>query len=203
MKIVGIGKNYVNNVAEKPVDKGMPLIFTKPESSLLFNNDHLELPAISNEVWYEIEIAFRIGKECKNVSEADALSYVDALAIANDLTAKDILMASRESKGPWALAKGFDGATPIGKFHPISEFDDVMDINFSLEVNGQERQKGNTSLMIFSLGEVIAYVSKYMTLKPGDIILTGTPAHGVDTLKSGDHLVGYIEGKKEIETRVK
>lgn len=202
MKIIGIGMNYVNDKADLPVDKGTPIIFTKPESSLLKTNEDLELPAVSNEVWYEIEIAFRIGKACKNVSKDDALSYVDALALANDLTAKDILATSRDKREPWALAKGFDGATPLGEFRPVSEFEDVTNINFSLEINGELKQDGNTSLMIFSLAETIAYVSKFMTLEEGDIILTGTPAHGVDILKSGDHLIGKIEGKVELETKV-
>ncbi|WP_109830384.1 fumarylacetoacetate hydrolase family protein [Reichenbachiella versicolor] len=202
MKIVGIGKNYVNDLADKPTDKGTPIIFTKPESTLLKTNEGLKLPSISDEVWYEIEIAFRIGEKCKDVNASEAFKYIDALALANDLTAKDVLSASREKKGPWALAKGFDGATPMGEFIPVSNFEDVMNINFSLEINGEEKQNGNTSLMIFTLAEVIEYVSSFMTLEPGDVILTGTPAHGVSTLKSGDHLIGKIEGKVELETRV-
>lgn len=203
MKIVGIGKNYVNELSELPSEKGMPVIFTKPESSLLPSGETLSLPAISDNVWYEIELAFRIGKTCKDVKKEDAIEYVDGITLANDLTAKDVLSASREGKGPWALAKGFDGATPMADFLPIADFSDISNINFSLEVNGEERQKGHSSLMIYSLGEVIEVVSSFMTLEPGDIILSGTPAHGVAKIESGDHMVGYLEGKKLLETPVK
>lgn len=204
MKIIGIGKNYVNDLKDLPTGEVTPMIFTKPDSSLLENNADLELPSVSNDVWYEIEIAFRIGKEGKNIKKEDALAHIDALTLANDLTAKDVLKASRESnKGPWALAKGFDGATPIAAFQTISNFPDVNNINFSLEVNGEERQKGNTSLMITSLGQLVEHVSQFMTLKPGDILLSGTPAHGVAKILSGDHMVGYLEGQKVMETKVK
>ncbi|MDW7694878.1 fumarylacetoacetate hydrolase family protein [Flammeovirgaceae bacterium SG7u.111] len=204
MKIIGIGKNYVNEMSEKPEGEVTPLIFTKPDSSLLENDEDLVLPSISDDVWYEVEIAFRVGKKCKGVKAADALDYIDALTVANDLTAKDVLKKSREpNKGPWALAKGFDGATPIAAFQPVSDFADLNDINFSLTVNGVEKQKGNTSLMITSLAKLIEYVSAYMTLNPGDILLTGTPAHGVEKINSGDLMEGYLEGKKLLVTKVK
>ncbi|MFY0627170.1 MAG: fumarylacetoacetate hydrolase family protein [Reichenbachiella sp.] len=203
MKIVGIGKNYVNDLKDLPEGEVTPLIFTKPDTSLLEDNQELKLPSISDNIWYEIEIAFRIGKKCKDVKKEDALQYVDALAVANDLTAKDVLKASREpNKGPWALAKGFDGATPISKFVPVAEFEDIANVNFSLSVNGEERQKGNTSLMITKLDELIEYVSSYMTLNPGDILLTGTPAHGVAKIDSGDEMIGFLEGEKVLETKV-
>lgn len=204
MKIIGIGKNYVNDLSDMPKGEVVPLIFTKPDSSLLENDEDLELPAFSNNVWYEVELAFRIGKVCKNTTEAGALSYVDALALSNDLTAKDVLKQSREpNKGPWALAKGFDGATPISKFLPIADFPDVTNINFKLQVNGEDRQIGNSSLMITSLEKLISYVSGIMTLNPGDILLSGTPAKGVAKIDSGDVMVGYLEGKQMFQTKVK
>ncbi|MCV9389170.1 fumarylacetoacetate hydrolase family protein [Reichenbachiella ulvae] len=203
MKIVGIGKNYVNDASEMPKEKGMPVIFTKPESSLLPSGETLHLPKVSDNVWYEIELAFRIGKTCKDVKKEDAIEYIDGITLANDLTAKDVLAASREGKGPWALAKGFDGATPIADFKSLDGFPDISNINFSLEVNGEERQKGNSSLMIYSLGEVIEVVSSFMTLEPGDIILSGTPASGVAKIESGDVMVGYLEGQKVLETPAK
>lgn len=203
MKIIGIGKNYVNDVAEMPEGEVYPMIFTKPDSSLLENNDNFTLPTISQDVWYEIEIAFRIGKKAKDVKAANALEYIDALTLANDLTAIDVLKKSRETnKGPWALAKGFDGATPIADFIPISKFPDINNINFSLCVNGEERQKGNTSLMITSLPQLVECVSAYMTLNPGDILLSGTPAHGVAQINSGDLMEGYLEGEMILLTQV-
>ncbi len=204
MKIIGIGKNYVNNLSEMPEGEVTPVIFTKPDSSLLENDADLELPAFSDDVWYEVELAFRIGKVCKNATEEDALSYVDALALSNDLTAKDVLKQSREpKKGPWALAKGFDGATPISAFLPITDFPDLKNINFSMTVNGEETQKGNSSLMITSLEKLITYVSAIMTLNPGDILLSGTPATGASKVNSGDHMIGYLEGKQMFSTKVK
>lgn len=203
MKIIGIGKNYVNNISELPEGEVLPMIFTKADTTLLEDDKDLFLPAISDNVWYEIEIAIRVGKTCKNVKADDALGYIDAIALANDLTAKDVLKKSREgNKGPWALAKGFDGATPIAKFINISEFPDISNINFSLNVNGEERQVGNTSLMITSIPKFIEYVSSYMTLNPGDVLLTGTPASGVAKLDSGDLMEGYLEGKKVMTTKV-
>ncbi|MGL1887429.1 MAG: fumarylacetoacetate hydrolase family protein [Reichenbachiella sp.] len=201
MKIIGIGKNYVNDIKDMPQGEVTPLIFTKADTTLLTDDKDLVLPNITADVWYEIEIAFRIGKTCKNVKKEDAVGYVDALAISNDLTAKDVLKASRENKGPWALAKGFDGATPIGPFHSIADYPNIYDINFSLTLNGEEKQKGNTSLMITKLEDLIAYVSAYMTLNPGDILLTGTPAHGVEKIKAGDVMVGLLEGKAELTTK--
>lgn len=203
MKIVGIGNNYVGAISEKPKEKVAPIIFTKPDTSLLEDNKDLILPAISNDVWFEIEIAFRIGKKCKSVKASQAMDYVDALALANDLTAKDVLKASREAnKGPWALAKAFDGATPISSFQPISNFTDITDINFSLEINGEERQKGNTSLMITPLDQFIEYVSSFMTLNAGDILLSGTPVPGAAKVNAGDVMVGLLEGEKVLETKV-
>lgn len=203
MKIIGIGKNYVNDLADKPQGEVTPMIFTKPDSSLLENNENLTLPSVSDDVWYEIEIAFRIGKKAKNVKAENVLEYIDALALSNDLTAKDVLKQSRETnKGPWALAKGFDGATPISKFRTISDFPDINNINFSLNVNGEERQKGNTSLMITSLGQLVEHVSAFMTLNPGDILLSGTPAHGVARIESGDLMEGYLEGELVLTTQV-
>ena len=203
MKIIGIGKNYVNNFSELPEGEVIPMIFTKADTTLLEDDKDLLLPSISSDVWYEVEIAIRIGKSSKNIKADEALSCIDAIALANDLTAKDVLKESREgNKGPWALAKGFDGATPIAKFINISEFKDISNINFSLNVNGEERQVGNTSLMITSIPKFIEYVSSYMTLTPGDILLTGTPASGVAKLNSGDLMEGYLEGKKVMTTKV-
>tara|TARA_R110000796_G_scaffold41772_2_gene103390 strand:- start:53396 stop:54007 length:612 start_codon:yes stop_codon:yes gene_type:complete len=202
MKIIAIGKNYVNDLSEMPTEKVTPIVFTKPDSSLLEDNKDLILPNFSNDVWYEAELAFRIGKTCKNANEENALSFVDAVTLSNDLTAKDVMATSRETKGPWALAKGFDGATPIAPFFPITDFPDVANINFSFEMNGVEVQKGNSSHMITNLVDFIVYVSSIMTLNSGDILLTGTPPNGIGKINSGDVMIGYLEGKKVLETKV-
>lgn len=202
MKIIAVGKNYVNNLSEMPLEKVIPIVFTKPDTTLLEDNEDLVLPSFSNDVWYEAELAFRFGKMCKNATQENALNFIDAVTLSNDLTAKDVLSESRETKGPWALAKGFDGATPIAPFYPIADFPDVTNINFSFEVNGVEVQNGNSSLMITNLVDFIVYVSSIMTLNPGDILLTGTPPKGVGKVNSGDVMIGYLEGKKVLETKV-
>ncbi len=203
MKIIAIGKNYVTDLSEMPSEKVVPIIFTKPDTTLLEHNEDLVLPNFSNDVWYEAELAFRIGKTCKNATLKNALTFVDAVTLSNDLTAKDVMEKSRETKGPWALAKGFDGATPIAPFYPIANYPDVENINFSFEVNGVEVQKGNSAYMITKLPELIVYVSAIMTLNVGDLILTGTPPMGVGKVNSGDIMVGYLEGKKVLQTEVK
>ncbi|AIY13327.1 fumarylacetoacetate hydrolase family protein [Cellulophaga baltica] len=203
MKIVAVGKNYVNELSEMPSEKVLPIVFTKPDTTLLENNEDLVLPSFSNDVWFEAELAFRIGKKCKAATAENALDFIDAVTLSNDLTAKDVLASSRETKGPWALAKGFDGATPIAPFYPIADFPDVTAINFSYEVNGVEVQKGNSSHMITNLVDFVVYVSSIMTLNPGDILLTGTPPKGVGKVNSGDVMIGYLEGKKVLETKVK
>jgi fumarylpyruvate hydrolase len=122
--------------------------------------------------------------------------------LAIDFTAKDVLDESRETKGPWALAKAFDGATPISDFVEISKFPKIDGIRFDLNFNGEKVQTGNSSLMIFTLAEIIAYVSSFMTLNPGDIILSGTPAHGTGKVKMGDRLTGFLEGENLIDFEV-
>lgn len=202
MKIIAIGKNYVNDLSEMPSGEVTPIIFTKPDTTLLEHNADLVLPAFSNNVWFEAELAFRIGKTCKNATLENAVAFVDAVTLSNDLTAKDVMEKSRETKGPWALAKGFDGATPIAPFYPIADFPNVENINFTFEVNGVEVQKGNSGYMITKLPELIVYVSQIMTLNVGDILLTGTPALGPGKVNSGDIMIGYLEGKKVLETKV-
>ncbi|UXP30823.1 fumarylacetoacetate hydrolase family protein [Reichenbachiella agarivorans] len=202
MIIIAIGKNYVNSVEEMPTPKWDPIIFTKPETTILTGNAPFEIPAVTNDVVYEVELAYRVSKKGKMIAQESALSYVDAVALSIDFTAKDVLTKSREGKGPWALAKGFDGATPISDFIPLSEIKDTHDINFALDLNGNRVQTGNSSLMVYTLPEIIAYVSQFMTLNPGDIILTGTPAHGTGSVKSGDQLVASFEGKNILDFKV-
>ncbi|MCL4169441.1 UNVERIFIED_CONTAM: hypothetical protein GTU68_036820, partial [Idotea baltica] len=137
----------------------------------------------------------KIGKQGKDISESEAASYISEIGVGIDYTAKDVLTASRENKGPWALAKGFDGASPANGFKPVSNFPDLNDINFSLTINGEEKQSGNTTDMIYNFVEIISFVSKYMTLEPGDLIFTGTPASGAGQNVKGDHLQASVEGE--------
>ena len=196
MKIIGIGKNYVSDKSEiSAIKTGDQLIFLKAESTLVSNNEDIVFPAVTNELAYEVELVAKIGKKGKDIMLEDATSYISEIAVGIDYTAKDLLSASRANKGPWTLAKGFDGASPVSKFKPVSNFPDLNNINFDLVINGEQKQVGNTDFMIYNFAEIIAFVSKFMTLEPGDLIFTGTPALGAGLNVKGDHLQASIEGE--------
>ena len=196
MKILGIGKNYVNSKEEiSSYKNGKQIIFSKPQSSLVVNNNDVAFPAITSNLVYEVELVVKIGKAGKDIAEADAASHISELALGIDFTAKDVLNLYRETKHPWDLAKGFDGAAPISSFKPISAFPDLANINFDLSINGEQRQVGNTDMMIYNFAEIIAYVSRFMTLEPGDLIFTGTPASGTGETHVGDHFQASLEGE--------
>ncbi len=196
MKIIGIGKNYVSDKSEiAGIKTGSQLIFTKPESSLVTDNKDVVFPSITNELIYEVELVIKIGKTGKDIPLDLASSFISEIAIGIDYTAKDVLTASRNNKEPWALAKGFDGASPISNFKPVSHFPELDNINFGLVINGEQKQLGNTSFMIYNFSEIISFVSNFMTLIPGDLIFTGTPALGIGQIFKGDHLQASIEGE--------
>ncbi|MGB5264881.1 MAG: fumarylacetoacetate hydrolase family protein [Lutimonas sp.] len=196
MKILAIGKNYVSSKEEISSNKtGHQIIFSKPESSLVMNNADVVYPSFTNDLRYEAELVLKIGKTGNNISEKEALSFVSELGIGIDFTAKDVFDLYRELKGPWDLSKGFDGAAPVSKFKPFAQFTDVNNINFGLKISGKEMQSGNTSLMIYSFSEIVAFVSKFMTLQPGDLIFTGTPASGTGQIFKEDRLQASIEGE--------
>lgn len=197
MKVIGIGKNYVDQKSEiEGLKNGQQLIFLKADTTIVTGNKDVNYPeAISSEVVYEVELVAKIGKTGKNISENDAATFISGIGIGIDYTATDILKANRELKWPWALAKGFDGASPISGFKPVFDFPDLNTINFDLKINGKQKQVGNTSMMIYSFAEIISYVSKFMTLNPGDILFTGTPASGTGLIHKGDHLQASIEGE--------
>ncbi|WP_406684001.1 fumarylacetoacetate hydrolase family protein [Seonamhaeicola sp. MEBiC1930] len=197
MKILGIGKNYVTNKSEiANIKDGYQLIFLKADSTLVTDNKDIKYPSdISDKVAYEVELVAKIGKAGKNISATEAASYISEFAIGIDFTAKNLITASKEKNHPWVFGKGFDGASPISNFKPISDFPDLNDVNFDLKINGELAQIGNTDFMIYSFGEILAYISKYMTLNPGDLIFTGTPADGIGLINKGDHLQASIEGE--------
>jgi fumarylpyruvate hydrolase len=196
MKILAIGKNYVNTKEEISSNKtGSQIIFSKPESSLVKDNKDVIYPSFTNQLNYEIELVIKIGKKGKDIALEDAASYISEIGVGIDYTAKDVFNACRETKGPWDLGKGFDGAAPISGFKPVSSFPKLDDINFHLLINGEEKQVGNTSLMIYNFSDIISFTSKYMTLEPGDLIFTGTPAIGAGEIFKGDQLQAFIEGE--------
>jgi 2-keto-4-pentenoate hydratase/2-oxohepta-3-ene-1,7-dioic acid hydratase in catechol pathway len=204
MRIFAIGRNYVEHIEElkneKPSD---PVIFTKPDTALLRNNSPFYYPDFSQDVHHEVELVLRICKEGKNIEEKFAHKYYDAIGVGIDFTARDLQQKLKEKGLPWDIAKGFNGSAPISdKFIPVSEFKDLTNINFSLKVDGEYRQRGNTSLMLFNFDYIILYLSRFFTLKTGDLIFTGTPK-GVSPVKVGNVLSAYIEDEKLLEFEVK
>jgi 2-keto-4-pentenoate hydratase/2-oxohepta-3-ene-1,7-dioic acid hydratase in catechol pathway len=196
MKILGIGSNYVSDLKDlEEKRKAKKFIFSKPESSLAVNCDVLYPSDITNELIYEIELVIKIGKEGKNITKETANSYISEIAVGIDYTATDLLNDARETKHPWDFAKGFDGAAPISSFKSITEYPNLSDINFDLKINGEEKQHSNTAYMINDFADIIVFISKYMTLQPGDLIFTGTPALGKGEIFKGDHLQCSINGE--------
>ena len=195
MKILGIGSNYVADLKDlEEKSKAKKFIFSKPESSLAVNCDVLYPSDITNELIYEIELVIKIGKEGKNITKETANSYISEIAVGIDYTATDLLNDARETKHPWDFAKGFDGAAPISSFKPVSDYN-LDDINFDLKINGEEKQRSNTAYMINDFADIIVFISKYMTLQPGDLIFTGTPALGKGEVFKGDHLQCSVNGE--------
>ncbi len=203
MKILAIGRNYVAHIKELnneiPTD---PVIFSKPETALLRKNAPFYYPEFSNDIHYEVEIVLKICKQGKNISEKFAHNYYDEIGIGIDFTARDIQDKAKEKGLPWVIAKGFDGSAPISHFVPKSDFKDLYNIKFSLSLDGEIKQKGNTKLMIYSFNYIIAYISKFITLNKGDLIFTGTP-EGVGPVKIGNILEACIEDKKMLHVKIK
>jgi 2-keto-4-pentenoate hydratase/2-oxohepta-3-ene-1,7-dioic acid hydratase in catechol pathway len=180
-----------------------PVIFTKPDTALLRNNAPFYYPDFSKDVHHEVELVLRISKDGKNIEEKFAHKYYDAIGIGIDFTARDLQQKAKTKGLPWDIAKGFNGSAPISdKFIPVSEFKDLHKIHFSLQVDGETRQQGDTGLMLFSFDFIIAYLSIFFTLRTGDLIFTGTPK-GVSPVKVGNVLSAYVEDEKLLEFEVK
>jgi len=203
MKIIAIGRNYAEHAKElnNPVPT-VPVIFMKPDTALLKDNKPFYHPEFSQDVHHEIELVLKVCKEGKHISEKFAVNYYDEIGLGVDFTARDIQSRHKEKGLPWELAKAFDGSAPISMFLPKSDFKDIYNINFRLDINGETKQSGNTNMLLFSFESIIAFVSQYITLKKGDLIFTGTPV-GVGKVNAGDHLQGYIEDNKMLDFFVK
>jgi 2-keto-4-pentenoate hydratase/2-oxohepta-3-ene-1,7-dioic acid hydratase in catechol pathway len=204
MKIICIGRNYADHIAELHNEMpAAPVIFLKPDTALLQRGQPFFHPAFSQDIHHELELVLRICKNGRHIEEQFAHTYFDAIGLGIDFTARDVQSQLKAKGLPWELAKGFDGSAPISAtFKPVTEFVDLANINFHLEVNGETRQTGNTGLMLHPFAKILAFVSQYITLKQGDLIFTGTPA-GVGPVKIGDQLTGYLEGEKLLEVAVK
>lgn len=203
MKIICVGRNYAEHIAElNNQTPDSPVIFLKPETAQIRPGEPFFYPDFSKDVHYEVELVVKINRVGKNIEERFAHKYYDEIGIGIDFTARD-LQSELKAKGlPWELAKAFNGSAPVSEFISVSEFADVQDINFSLDVNDETRQNGNSSLMIYRINYLISFVSKYFMLKKGDLIFTGTPK-GVGPVRIGDKLTASIEGKKMLELFVK
>lgn len=196
MKIICIGRNYVEHAKElnNPLPS-TPVFFMKPESALVRGNLPFFYPAFSNEIHYEGELVLHINKVGKNIHQKHAHTYYDGIGFGIDFTARDLQQLAKQNGLPWEIAKAFDSSAPVSEFIPIEEIPDIDNINFSLHKNDVQVQNGYSSNLIFSFDTIIAYVSRFVTLKMGDLIFTGTPA-GVGPVSVGDKLEGYINGKK-------
>jgi acylpyruvate hydrolase len=203
MKIICIGQNYLEHIKELNSEiPGEPVFFLKPDTSLLLDNKPFYLPDFSNDIHHEVEIVLKINRVGKNIAENFAHKYYQEIAVGIDFTARDI-QRNQKTKGlPWEKAKAFDFSAPLGKFVSKSKFSQMNNIGFHLDINGKTVQKGNTSDLLFSFDTVIAFISKFITLKIGDLIYTGTPV-GVGPVKIGDKLDAYLEGEKLLAFEVK
>lgn len=203
MKIICIGRNYVDHIEELKNERpSEPVVFIKADSAVLPKQQDFYIPEFSDDVHYEVEVLVKIHKVGKHISEKFAHKYYDEIGLGIDFTARD-LQAKLKDKGlPWEKAKSFDGAAVIGQFFPKTEFEDLDAIQFSLAKNDEVVQKGDTSFMLWKIDEIIAYVSKYFTLKKGDIIFTGTPA-GVGKVNPDDVLTGTLNNKEALKVTVR
>jgi 2-keto-4-pentenoate hydratase/2-oxohepta-3-ene-1,7-dioic acid hydratase in catechol pathway len=202
-KIVCIGQNYHAHIKElKSEVPTEPVIFLKPSTAYVGDGEDIIIPAGLGRVDYEGELAIVIGKRAKHVARKDALKHVDAAAVLNDVTARDVQSIARKSGLPWALAKGMDTFAPLSEPRRIDDVPDLQSLNLETRLNGELRQNGHTSDMIFPVEELIAYISRYMTLEPGDVIATGTP-EGVGNIKAGDMVEIVIPGVGKLRNRVR
>jgi len=203
MKIICIGRNYMEHAKElnNPVPS-TPLFFMKPETSLLIRNRPFYYPGFSNDIQYEAELVLRICKVGKHINERFAHTYYDAIGLGIDFTARDLQQQAKEKGLPWEEAKAFDNSAPIGEFIPVTELGDVHTLEFKLLINGIQVQYGKATEMIFSYEKIISYVSKFVSLKMGDLIFTGTPA-GVGPVKIGDRLEAFLGDRKMLSFLIK
>lgn len=203
MKIIAIGRNYVDHAKElnNPVPEN-PIIFLKPDTAVLKDNKDFYYPEFSKNIQFETEVVLRICKEGKHVTPKFASTYYDAIGLGIDFTARDLQQELKAKSLPWELAKAFDHSAVISNLIPKEEFSTIDAIDFSLQQNGQTIQQGNTKDMIFSFEDLIVYTSKFITLRKGDLIYTGTPV-GVGSVTIGDLLEGFIGAQKMFSCKIK
>ncbi len=203
MKIFAIGQNYTEHIKElNSKSSEEPIVFMKPDSALLKNNKPFYLPDFSQELHYETELIIKFNRLGKNIDKKFADRYYAEIGLGVDFTARDLQRQLKADGKPWEISKAFDNSAVIGSFLTVSDIKNVQDIDFRLDINGVTVQKGNSSDMIFEINELIAYVSRFFTIKIGDILFTGTPK-GVGKVAIGDRLEGYIFDKKMFDFNIK
>ncbi|MBX3101273.1 MAG: fumarylacetoacetate hydrolase family protein [Bacteroidetes bacterium] len=203
MKIICVGRNYAQHAREMnaPLPQE-PVLFIKPDNALLRENTDFYIPDWTQEVHYECEVFYRIGRKGKYIDPKYALGYVDGIGLGIDFTARDVQQRCKEQGLPWEIAKGFDHSAAVSTILPLSELADPFKVQFELYLNGELRQRAHTQEMIFPLESVMAYSSRYFSFKAGDYLFTGTPA-GVGPVKAGDHLQGYLEGRLMLDFHIR
>ena len=204
MKIIAVGMNYaLHNQELGHTQSREPVIFMKPDSALLKDGKPFFLPDFSDEIQYEAEVVVRICRLGKHIAPRFARRYYDAATVGIDFTARDLQRAFRAAGHPWELCKGFDNSAAIGAFVPLEQLEgDVQQLDFRLEIDGNSVQQGHTADMLFRVDDIIAYVSRFMTLKMGDLLFTGTPA-GVGPVRVGQHLQGYLGSEKVLDFHIR
>lgn len=203
MKILAVGRNYAAHIEELNNEKPeSPVVFFKPDTAILRNNEPFYYPGFSQNIHFEVEILLRICKNGKHIQEKYAPEYYNEIGIGIDFTARDLQQFAKEKGLPWTLAKGFNSSAPVSEFYAKDHFGDLYNLNFGLEIDGELRQQGNTSLMLFSFDQIIAYISGFFTLKKGDIIFTGTPK-GVGAIQVGNRLKAFIEDQILMDFEIK
>lgn len=204
MKIICIGRNYTDHITELENERPEePVVFLKPDTSILLKKQPFFIPDFSDDVHYEAEVLVKIKKVGKHIQQKFAHKYYDEIGLGIDFTARDLQNKLKDKGLPWEKAKAFDGAAVIGeKWLQKKSFEDLNNLNFSLLKNNEVVQQGNTSLMLWKIDELIAYVSEFFTLKIGDIIFTGTPA-GVGKVAPNDRLTGFIEQQEMFSIHIK
>jgi acylpyruvate hydrolase len=203
MKIIAIGRNYAAHAKElnNPLPSS-PVIFLKPDTALLKDNKPFYIPEFSSDIHYELEVVLKVCKEGKHIQEKFASTYYEEVGLGIDFTARDIQSVHKEKGLPWELAKAFDNSAAVSIFVPKTSVSNMYDLPFELKINEQTRQQGNTKNMLYSYEKIIAFVSKYITLKKGDLIFTGTP-EGVGAVHPGDRLQAWLEGQQLLNFEIK
>lgn len=203
MKIICIGRNYQDHISElsnqRPKD---PVVFIKPDSAVLPKEQDFYIPDFSSDIHYEVEVLVKIKKVGKHISPEFAHLYFDKVGLGIDFTARDLQEELKLKGLPWEKCKGFDGSAVIGEWRDSKDLPQLNSIDFSLEKNGETVQQANTKEMLWSIEQLVSYVSTFFTLKKGDIIFTGTPA-GVGAISAGDYLEGFLEGQSMFKIGVK